>query len=515
MNEHRLIKTGIECRKALKKGIDAVADIVKKTLGPQGRNVIIEMQKSVPRITNDGVSVAREVVLKDEIEDLGAQAVIDAAVKTNEQVGDGTTTSIVLSQAIVNEAIKRLDEKSSIIGSSCNLMEIKREIKKSCDEVIKKLGKVSKIIKTKDDLENVAITSIEDEKMGKIVADIVWKIGKDGYVGVEDSYLQETETNVIPGMKFFGKYAAPFMATNNRKEAVFRAVPILITNESIDDPNYLKTLSEAVMRHGRDQFVLFAPSYSIEVLSAIYNTHNKANFSILAVKTASLTNEELEDIACYTGAKFIDREKDMSVNTAIFEDLGYARKVISTQDETIVIDGRGEQEDLKERIIKIREGYKVDSDPMFKQKMERRVASLSGGIGMIKVGSKSDIEKGYIRLKVEDGVYATKAALQEGVVKGGGLALKDIADKLPKDDILKGALSVPYEQIQENAGGKLEIGDVLDPTKVVRIALENACLLAGILITTESAIAWHRPSLIEDIQEAAKRWKVAGPDKLR
>jgi len=515
MNEHRLIKTDKECRMALKRGVDAVADVVKKTLGPYGRNVIIERKKKVPRITNDGVSVASEIVLKDETEDVGAQAVIDAAIKTNEQVGDGTTTSIVLAQAVFEEVINRLDEKNSILSSSCNLLDLKRKIDKSCKEVVKKLIKSSKQIKTKEDLDNVAITSIEDEEMGKIVSNMVWTIGKDGFVNVEDSFLQETETDIIKGMKFFGKYAAPFMITNSKKQAVFRAVSVLVTNEPLEDPNNLKGIAEQVAQRGRPELVVFAPLFSVETLSSIFNTHKQANFRILAIKVASATPEQLEDLACYVGANFIDKDKEMSVESASFNDLGYAQRIIATDDETIVIGGKGEQKDINARIKEIKSHLVLETLPEFKKNIERRIASLSGGVGVIKVGAKSEVERGYIRLKVEDGVCATKAALQEGVVKGGGLALKEIADKLPKGDILKNALSKPYEQIQENAGGKLEIGNVLDPVKVVRIALENACSLASTLATTESSIVWKRPELAEDVHEAVKRWKALGPDEMR
>jgi len=496
---YRIIKKDNEAREALKRGIDAVVDVVKMTLGPRGRNCIFEYKNKVPRVTNDGVSIAREIILKDEIEDLGAQTVIEAGQKTNQMVGDGTTSSMVLTQKIVEKAFEAFDTKSSLVGGGQDPMSIKREIDRNCEKVVEELKKSAKKITKLEDIENVAITSMEDEKIGKIIAEMVKRVGVNGFISVDDSYNYETETDIIEGMKFYGRYAADFMITNARRQAVFEDTDILVSNHNIETRHQIIPIADKVLKNKKKKFVIFARKFSPEVLASIYNTARYAHFDILAVKIPSLLDEQREDICCYTGANFIDKEKGMELENAKLSDLGRAAKVIVTEEETIILGGGGNKKDIKERIKTLKENIKVEEDEMFRKKIERRIASLTGGVGVIKVGGKSDTEKYYLKAKIEDAVHATKAALEEGVVKGGGLALKEIAEKLD-ENILTEALKSCYEQIQENAGGELKIGNVLDPVKVVRVALENACSVAGTLITTSSAMAWKRFYFDEEIK---------------
>lgn len=490
--DYLIIKRGSEARKALKRGIDEVVDTVKTTLGGKGRNSIFEMKNKPPRVTNDGVSIAKEIILEDEIENLGAQAIIDAAIKTNDMVGDGTTTTMVIAQALIDSVFKELAE-GSMLSDSADLMGKRREIFDTCDKAIEKLEKKAKKIEKIEDIEKVATSSVEDEKWGKIVAEMVEKVGKDGFVSVDDSYFYETETEVVNGMRFLARPAADFMTTNEeKKEAVFDDVLVVVTNHEIETPGQLTPLAKLVQKDNRKKMVVIAPKFQKGVLATMYNTSVKAGFDILAIKAPSLTTDEWNDLAVYLGAEFIDSKKGMKLENSELDEMGWCEKIVSNEEETVIIGGGGAESEVKERIKYLKGQIKIEEDKRFKKKLERRIASLTGGVGIIKVGASSDIEKHYLRLKIEDAVQSTKIAMADGIVKGGGVALKEIADEMG-DNILTKALNAPYEQIQQNAGGKLKIGsNIVDPVKVVSTALKNACSVAGTLITTESAMAPKR-----------------------
>jgi len=483
------IKTGKEARDALRAGVNKVADVVRSTLGPSGRNVVIWRKNKKPQVTNDGVRIAQSIKLKDPTERLAADILVEAATRTNDIVGDGTTTSTVVAQRIINDGFDKVDSGASLVKSTKNVMDVYREIEAAEREVVEELRKVAKPVKTREDIEKVAIASVENLPIGKAIAEMIEKVGKDGFITVEEGFSLETETDVISGMQFHGTYAAPFMVTNEKKEAVFANASILVTNHEIDRPMALESLAAHLVQAKKRELVIFASKFSKEAVASFYAT-SQAGFHILAVKTPSLTEEQLEDVAVYVGAKFIDKTKDMELESVMPTDLGLAEKIIVNHDDTAIIGGKGEARAVEERVALLKDHLKVEKHDVFKKKINQRIGSLSGGIGVIRVGALTEVERGYLKHKIEDAVNATKAALEEGVVKGGGVAFKEIADKLPDGHILKNALKAPYEQIQENAGGSLKVGpNVLDPVKVTRTALENACSVAKTLLTTECAIA--------------------------
>lgn len=507
---------GKEARDKIKKGIDFCADIVRSTLGPGGRNVIIEMAQQWPAITNDGVTIAKKIEVEDETENLAILTLVNAAHKTNEAVGDGTTTAITIAQKIIDEGFRRIDDfgENSLLDSRItkrtNAMSLKREVEKNCELVIKELKETAKPINNQTELENVCIAAIENEKLGKAIGEMVWKIGIDGFIDVQDSYKGNLETEIIEGMKFYGKYADDFMITDERsKEAIFRDAPVLVTNFEINSVNQIKNLIKQITNQNVSAMVVFAPDFRREFITAIWNSMNLkykypngviAPFTMLAVKTKSLTSEQLEDIAVYTGAFFFDKDKDSFLEKAELNQLGKAEKIVTGNERTVIIGGKGDQEIIKVRIENLKKQREKEGDDLFAKKLDRRIAALSSGIGIIRVGSETDIEKNYLRYKIEDVISAAKAALEEGVIEGGGLALKKIAEKLPQN-ILTDALKAPYYQIQENAGEELEITDnIIDPVKVTRTALENACSVAGTILTIEGSIAIKRRKLIEELQ---------------
>ena len=505
--EFKKIRTNQEARDALKKGIDLVANIVGGTLGPAGQNVVIEAKglgwgrTRAPVITNDGVSIARQIVLEDEIEDMGAQSLIDVAVKTNEMVGDGTTTSVVLAHAIIDKIFKKLDEEKLLLKGGINIRDFYNQVNESCAKVVEKLKAMAKPIKEKKDIENVAMISLANEELGKMVAGMVHKIGKDGLITVEEGYGYETKTELVSGMKKVGSYLNEQLMTNSRKEAVLKDPIILVMSGRIEDQTKLKGVCDWLLKNQKKELVVICEGYSKEIAPFVVFNKIKAVFYCLAIKAPALTISELEDVAIYTGAKFIDQNQGMNLEHLEMTDLGRAEKIVVDKDDIFIVKGKGDKKAIDERIEKLKvERDEVEKTDMFKKKIDKRIASLSGGVGLIEVAAKSDAETEYLLRKVEDSVLACKAAMEEGIVKGGGLALKEINDELPKDDILKDILDKPYEKIQENAGGQLEIGDnVIDPVKVVRVALENACSMAGIFITVQCAIAWKKNKLTDEL----------------
>lgn len=490
MEPSKLIFIGNDALEKIQKGIRLVGDVVQTTLGPRGKNSLLSRDWRIPDITNDGVTIARSIVVDDEAENIAIQAFVDVARRTNEEAGDGTTTSIVLARAILEKGWSQMDS-GALMSSGHNPMEMKREIQKEKKFVLEELKKVTTKADKLERLKLVATASVEDTEIGEVIANIVYKIGKDGFIGVEEGFNHMIETEVIEGMKFHGTYSAPFMMTNDRKEAVHEKADILLTNFEFDNPLLLKKITETVAKAGKKSLIIFGHKFSKGVLIEMAKA-KKAGFHFLAIKIPSLLTEEYEDIAVFTKAKFFNKDLGDRVDRAILSDLGYAEKVAINSDDTFIMGGKGTKKEIDERIKTLREYKGTEEVDSQKKRMDMRIAAMTSGIGIIKVGARSDAERLYLKRKVEDAQYATKAALAEGTVKGGGLALKEIGDKM-KESILSEALKAPYEQIQSNAGGTLEIPDtVIDPVKVTRTAVENACSIASMLLTTETIVVEQR-----------------------
>lgn len=509
MKRFKLVERGSSARKKLKQGMNTVYDTVKDTLGPAGRNVVIEEKApKKPTITNDGISIAKRIVLKDEFEDLGGQILVNAALKTNDKVGDGTTTSMVLGMNIINEAFKEVGDQELDVSIKSNVMDIKRKIDENRIKVLEELDKMKKPVKNLEELTKVATAAVEDPEMGRVIAEMIDKIGVDGYITVESGFKDMVIPETIQGMKLPVSYLDSILATNDRKEAIREDVRILVTNRDIEKQKDLIPIMQKLLREGIQELVVFAPKFDKPVRPLIYFNVSSGKFYTLAVKSASLTDEQFEDLAIYTGAKFFDKREgeagELGDKVSV-KDLGKAQKIRVNEDDTVIIGGKGKASDVKAHIEKLKGNLEEEKTKPFQNKIKQRIASMSSGVGVIKVGAKTDVERNYIRLKVEDGVYATKAAVEDGVVPGGGLALKKVSEKLPKN-ILTEALKSPYNQIQENAGGKLKIGkDVLDPVKVVKTAFENACSMASVFITIESAVANECRDLEDNFQQAMER----------
>jgi len=504
----KIVCEGDRARAKLLKGAETIGRIVGATIGPSGRNAIIYRKYKAPLVTNDGVSIARHTYLEDEIEDLGAQTVVESAMKTNEQAGDGTTTNVVIAVAIISKCFKMLGE--GLLGQNVNAMQLKRDIDAAKTKALELLkAKVTPL--APGDLQKIISTSLENLEFGKTIAEMIETVGKDGYISVEDNWATQygLTTETIVGMKFLGTYASPYMMTNPRKEAVWEDAPVLVTNARVEAED-LQPLLKQLAEHQQRTLVIIGgysegtDPFSKPFVSVIANTLIAAMkgqpnlLKILAIKAPSLTSEELEDVAVFCDAAFIDKGRGMKLKDVQMTHLGFAKKVVANEDDTIITGGRG---NTAERLALLTEQLDLEKDPMFKEKLKRRIASLAAGVGIIRVGAMTETERGYLKLKIEDAVAAGRAAIEEGVVPGGGLTLKAVAEELGEDNILYEPLKAPYETIQENAGGSLEIGeDILDPVKVTRLALENACSAAGILITTETAISERRKSLWDELE---------------
>lgn len=524
--QYKVILRGEKAREKLLAGIDQVVDTINITLGPFGRNVIMARPYRVPRITNDGWNIAKNILpLKDEFQNLGAESIVDSATKTNEMVGDGTTGTMVLAQAIIKKVFETMKVDKNIVtlgdSSSTNVMDIRRQIRETAEVVVQRLKDTANEIKNHEELEMVATISVEDNYWGKIIADMIKKVGVDGFISVEESMGYEHEYELVDGMNFSGKYSAPFLISEkSTKKCIVNEALLVITNYEFRNFQQMVPLMVECLKNkeidpsGKPvykpirQIVIIAYKYSKEFLYGVHSNmvtdkvraadNSYGNFNIIALKAPSLTENELEDVAIYSGSKFFDSTKGMKVENIKLEDFGNADRVTATRDNIVIFKGSGSKEKVKERIKEIQEQIKMTKDQMFRMKKERRVAALSGGVGKIGVGAKSDQDRVYLKLKIEDAVNATRAALQEGIVKGGGLALKEIADSLPEDNILKEPLQSPYNQIQENAGGKLEIkDDIFDPVKVVKAIVDNACAFAGTFITAGAAIIERELNLSE------------------
>lgn len=524
----KVIKFNEEARKSLKKGIDTVADAVKITLGPRGRNVVLDKSYGGPTITNDGVSIAKEISLKDKFENMGAEIVKEVATKTNDIAGDGTTTSVILTQAIVSEGMKH-----TTMG--VNAMLLRAGIEEATQEAIKSLKSIAKPIKSKDEIRQVATISAESEEIGKIIADTIDKVGKDGVVTVEESQSIGIDSEVVEGLEFDRGYVSAYMITNaERMEAEYKDVPILITDKKISTIKEILPLLEKIAQSGKKDLVIIADDVDGEALTTFVVNKLRGGFNVLAVKAPGYGDKKkeiLSDIATTIGGKVVSEELGLKLENADLNVLGRASKVIATKDKTIIVDGKGKKADINARITQLKKQKQSTDSKFDAEKIEERIAKLSGGVAVIKVGAATETEMKYLKLKIEDAVNATKAAIEEGIVAGGGSALIHAARKLQETEltislsekqlgysILLKALTAPLKQIAINAGkddgsvivdkvlksneetvgydalsdkifkNMLEKG-IIDPVKVTRTALENAASAASILLTTEVAIA--------------------------
>ena len=520
-----------EARDALKRGVDAVANAVKVTLGPKGRNVVLEKSYGSPTITNDGVTIAKEIELPDRIENLGAEIVKEVASKTNDVAGDGTTTASLLAQAIVTEGLKN-------IAAGANPMGLKRGIEKATAAIVEYLAKLAiPVGEKKEDIAQVATISAKDPDIGDKIAEVIHKVGKDGVVTVEESQTFGISYEVVEGLQFDRGYISPYMITNpERMEAVYEDVDILITDKKITSIQEILPILEKIAQKGKKELVIISEDLEGDALTTLVVNKIRGTFHALAVKAPGYGDrreEMLEDIAVVTGGKVISEKAGLKLDKAELSMLGHARKVISAKENTTIVDGRGSKEDIEKRAKQVKALIeKTDSD-YEREKLEERLAKLSGGVAVIRVGAATEVEQKEKQHRIEDAISATKAAIEEGIVPGGGVALaraaKVLDEMLSKRDIrgperdevtgieiMRQAITKPLWQIAENAGvsGAVVVAEVMksqennfgynagagryedlikagivDPKKVTRFALQNSASASAMLLTTEAVVA--------------------------
>ncbi|MBT4516278.1 MAG: chaperonin GroEL [Candidatus Komeilibacteria bacterium] len=510
-----------EARSAMKKGVDILADSVKVTLGPKGRNVVLDRGFGGPTITKDGVTVAREVELEDKFENIGAEIVKEVASKTNEVAGDGTTTATVLAQNIITEGLKN-------VTAGADPLSLKRGIDKAAEAVVANLKNISKEVADQGEIEQVAAISANDKAIGKIIASAMEAVGKNGVITVEESQSFGIEKEVVEGMQFDKGYVSPYMVTDAEKmQAVYSDPAILITDEKISSLQDLLPLLESLAQSGKKELVIIAEDIEGEALATLVVNKIRGVLNTLAIKSPGFGDskkEMLHDIAALTGAKVISEEVGLKLSTATIDMLGSAHKIVATKDSTTIVDGKGDVDLVKARISQIENAIKKADSDFDKEKLQGRLAKLTGGVAVIKVGAATETEMKEIKDRIEDALAATKAAVEEGIVVGGGVAylrsIEVIADlELDGDEalganILKHALSAPLFQIASNAGKDgsvivsevsknkdnygynakddkfedLVLAGIVDPTKVARSALQNAASAAGMFLTTEAVI---------------------------
>ena len=516
------MKYGEEARKKIKIGVDKLADAVKITLGPKGRNVVLDKGFGPPTITNDGVTIAKEIELEDKIENLGAEIVKEVAEKANEVAGDGTTTAVVLAQAIISEGLKN-------VAAGANPLDIKRGIEKGVVRVVEALKSMAKQITTKEEMAQVATISAEDREIGNLIAEVMTEVGKDGVITVEESKTFGMQKEIVKGLQFDRGYISPYMITDaERMEASYEDSYILVTDKKISSIQEILPVLEKVAQAGKKELVIIADDVEGEALATLLVNKLKGIFNTLAVKAPGFGDrrkEMLQDIVEVVGGRLISEEVGLKLENATLQDLGMARKVSSTKENTTIIDGKGAESRVPDRIKQIKtELAKADSE-FDKEKLQERLGKLAGGVAVIKVGAATEVEQKSKQHKTEDALNATRAAVEEGIVPGGGVALlraisvldelKLEGDELTGIKILRQALESPIRQIAQNAGidgavvaqkvkeGKdgfgfnaqiMEYQDlmqsgIVDPTKVVRSALQNAASAAAISLTTEVVVA--------------------------
>ena len=511
-----------EARDAMLQGVNTLANAVRVTLGPKGRNVVIGKKYGAPVITKDGVTVAKEIELKDKYENMGAQMVREVAVKTNETAGDGTTTATVLAQAIFRVGVKN-------VAAGANPMSLQRGIQIATDEVVRELERVSRKVKSKEDLMNVAsVSANNDREIGKLISEAMEKVGKDGVVTVEEAKGLQTELDIVEGMQFDRGYLSPYFVTNqDRMECVLDNPLILLHEKKIAAMRDLLPILEQAVGGGRPLLIV-AEDIEGDALATLVVNKLRGTIKVCAVKAPAFGDRRkaiLEDLAIVTGARVITEELGIKLENVQLSDLGTAKRVIVDKDNTTIVEGGGDPKAIQGRVATIRRQIEESTSDYDREKLQERLAKLAGGVAVVKVGAPTEMAMKEIKMRVEDALNATKAAAQEGTVAGGGLALLRTAfvlDKLSNDDpdivtgikIVRRALEEPLRRIAENAGldGAVVVGRVsefkgnkgfnaatgeyedlvaagiIDPTKVVRTALQNATSIAGLLLTTEAAV---------------------------
>lgn len=515
---------GEDARKALQSGIDKLANTVKITLGPKGRNVVLDKKYGAPLIANDGVTIAKEIELDDPFENMGAQLVKEVATKTNDAAGDGTTTATLLAQALVREGMKN-------IAAGANPMVLKKGMDQAVDTAVETIVANSKKIEGSEEIARVGAVSAADENIGKLIAEAMEKVTADGVITLEESKTAETYSEVVEGMQFDRGYIAPYMVTDTDKmEAVLDDAYILITDKKISNIQEILPLLEQIVKAGQ-KLLIIAEDVEGEALSTLIVNKLRGTFTCVAVKAPGFGDrrkEMLQDIAILTGGQVISSELGLELSETTMEQLGRARQVVVQKENTIIVDGAGNSDDIKARVGQIKSQIENTTSDFDREKLQERLAKLSGGVAVIKVGAATEVEMKEKKLRIEDALAATKAAVEEGIVAGGGTALinampavKKLVDKLSGDEktgaqIVYKALEEPVRQIAVNAGleGSVIIDKIIrsrkvgygfnaytseyvdmipagivDPTKVTRSALQNAASVASMVLTTESLVA--------------------------
>jgi chaperonin GroEL len=511
-----------QARQSLKKGMDVLAGAVKVTLGPKGRNVVLDKKFGAPTITNDGVTIARDIELADPFENMGAQLLKEVATKTNDVAGDGTTTATVLAQAIITEGLRNL-------AAGANPMILRRGLERGVDAVVEEIKSMSKQVETQEEIAQVASISAADPEIGALIAEVMDKVGKDGVITVEEGRGLAMEREYTEGMQFDRGYISAYMATNmDRMEAELSNPYILITDKKISAIADILPVLERVLQTGRKEMVIIAEDVDGEALATLVVNKLRGTFDVLAVKAPGFGDRReamLEDIAILTGGKVITEKTGLKLENATLRDLGRARTVIANKDTTTIVEGDGKEADIQARIRQIRALIEETTSDYDREKLQERLAKLAGGVGVIKVGAATEVELKEKKHRVEDALSATRAAIEEGIVAGGGSVLVHAIPALdkvkvaPGDEqtgvnILRRALEEPLRQIVENAGrdGAVTVNDVrtmersygfdvmqgeyvdmykagiIDPVKVTRSALQNAASIAGMFLTTDTLI---------------------------
>jgi chaperonin GroEL len=516
------IKFSVEARNAMLKGVNTLANAVRVTLGPKGRNVVIGKSYGSPVITKDGVTVAKEIELKDKYENMGAQMVREVAVRTNDTAGDGTTTATVLAQAIFREGVKN-------VAAGANPMSLQRGIQMATDAVVAELDRISRKVKNKEDLMNVAsVSANNDREIGKLISEAMEKVGKDGVVTVEEAKGLQTELEIVEGMQFDRGYLSPYFVTNqDRMECVLDQPLILLHEKKISAMRDLLPILEQSASSGRSLLIV-SEDIEGDALATLVVNKLRGTIKVCAVKAPAFGDRRkaiLDDLAVLTGARVITEELGVKLENVEITDLGTAKRVIIDKDSTTIVEGGGESKAIQGRVATIRKQIEDTTSDYDREKLQERLAKLAGGVAVVKVGAPTETAMKEIKMRVEDALNATKAAAQEGTVIGGGVALLragQVLDKLSTDDgdaqtgirIVRRALEEPLRRIAENAGldgavivGKVEelkgnkgfnaatgeyedlaAAGIIDPTKVVRTALQNAASIAGLLLTTDAAV---------------------------
>lgn len=516
------IKFDEEARQTLKDGVDKIADTVKITLGPKGRNVVLDKGFGAPTITNDGVTIAEEIEVKGKFENLGVEMLKEVASNTNETAGDGTTTASLLGQAMIQRGLKN-------VTAGTEPIEIKKGIEKATDKVVSALRELSQDVSTKEEIADVGTISAQDEEIGELIAEVMDEVGKDGVITVEESKAFGLEKELVEGMQFDQGYTSPYMVTDEeRMEAKLDDPYIIITDQKISAINDILPLLEKITQSGKKDIVIIAEEIEGEALATLVVNKIRGTFNALALEAPGFGDRQkklLEDIAVLTGGKVISEDLGLELENAEINMLGEADRVIATQDNTTVVGGEGRDEDIKKRVSQIKTQIESSDSDYDREKLEERLGKLTGGVAVIRVGAATEVEQKEKQDRIEDALAATRAAVEEGIVPGGGVALlraTDVLEDLDLEgaqevgaDIVKGAIEEPLRQIATNAGKEGSVvvekikgldepegynaqtdefedlvdAGVVDPTKVARSALQNSASAASMLLTTNAVVA--------------------------